>query len=253
MKEIQKSIREGRYTLSPLKARPLSQLTISSFEGIIIHAVDDLNNLLSYEIDSTEEDKLVLIALGLMLNKNLAGYLMDNSMGFKIPLKYYYDLVCARENVLKLYRFDLTNSFRFINRDILLCKLSVLVMDNEIMKYVKQYLYLPILTESGIDLSDNFSIPPTGSLFISSVLLNFALMDFDQDFQLLFPHLAYNRYANEVLVSFSSSESNEGMTFQDFEAKVVSLFEKSNLYGKILSIGPGDGPIQCLSCMLSVR
>jgi len=66
VKEIQKSIREGRYTLSPLKARPLSQLTISSFEGIIIHAMDGLNNHISYEIDSTEEDKLVLIALGLM-------------------------------------------------------------------------------------------------------------------------------------------------------------------------------------------
>lgn len=54
---------------------------------------------------------------------------MDNSFGLKTSLKDYYGIVCARGNVFRLVKFDLTNSIKIINRDSLLCKLEALVKD----------------------------------------------------------------------------------------------------------------------------
>lgn len=124
----------------------------------------------------------------------------------------------------------------------------------EILKLIRQYVYIPVLTDSNVvntDINFQFGIPPTGG-FLSLVLLNYALIDFDESFLSKFPSLKFLRYLNEVLVFFNPPSSNEGMTFQNFEEEVVSLLAKKNLYGKIMSIGPGEGPMKCDNCLVSV-
>lgn len=96
--------------------------------SFIIHAIDENRNPILLEVYSTDEDRLVLISLGLMLNKRIAGVLMDNSIGFiKVRVNDYYEKVCAIENVLKLYRFDLSKSIYSINKENLLSNLSSIV------------------------------------------------------------------------------------------------------------------------------
>ena len=247
--DIEKCILDGTYKFSPLEVRDYSQR--DKYAPDVYHTihVKDISNNLSihkvYFFNSKDEDRLVQTALGIFLNKYIVSVLMSNSYGHKIQIDDYYKIVCSRENVIKLYRFDLMNYCRSVNRESVLSKLSHIVKDEEILKYVKEYLSLPLLTEGGVDISDQFGIAPSG--FLSSSLLNLALSDFDKDFQLLFPHLDYIRYIDEVLVS-----CNSGMSFQKFEEEVVSLFDKYNIIGKIMSIGPGEGPMECGRCKFIV-
>lgn len=247
--EIQKSIKDGTYTLSPLRLSFFSKkgdLKRPKYHHIM-HVKEQPN--LYYGVNPTQEDSLVLMGLGIMLNNKIVkdNLLMENSLGLKTLLKDYLVKVCARENVLRLYKFDLTNSMKTINRDYLMSKLSHIVQDGVILELVGQFLYLPIKDESGIEYNTGMNIPSSG--LITEVLLNFALIEFDKEFQRLFPQLYYTRYINEVFVSFSTSESKQG---EIFEQHVVSLFDLLNLSGKIISIGPGDAPVPCLGGLVSV-
>lgn len=264
VRDIQQSIKDGRYTLSPLQVRVIPKneedLTCSKFNHLM--SVKDEPNIY-LGVNPTLEDSLVLIGLGRMLNLNILqeNILSKNSFGIK-PLRKegycisdYYSIVCARGRVFKLFKLDLTNSLRTINRDNLLFNLSHIVKDGQTMELLGQYMYLPITDSSGIDYSANMgiNIPPSGpNGLLSEVLLNFALIEFDSEFQRLYPQVVYTRYVHEVLVSFPTSESLHGMTLSIFEQQVLSLFKDLNLAGKIISIGPGDAPVRCHGGVLSV-
>lgn len=94
---------------------------------------------LCYCVNPTQEDSLVLMALGMMLNTKIVqdNLLMENSLGLKTRIKDYLGLVCSRVNVSILYKLDLTNSMKTINRDSLLSKLSHIVKD-EAMKFISR-------------------------------------------------------------------------------------------------------------------
>ena len=252
--DISQSIIDGTYTLSPLRLNVFSKSQIGELKRpkyhYIMHVKDEPN--LCYCVNPTQEDRLVLLGLGLMLNQKiiLDNLLMENSVGLRIQQRDYLYLVCMRENVTRLYKFDLTNSMKTINRDNLLSKLSHIVMDGEILSLVGQFLYLPITDESGIEYNTGVNILPSGHL--TDVLLNFALIEFDKGFQRLFPKFYFTRFLNEVLVYFSTSESKLVESFSIFEKQVVILFDQLNLSGKIISIGPGDAPVPCLGGLVSV-
>ena len=252
--EIKKSIKDGTYTLSPLLLSVFSKSKIGELKrpkySYIMHVNAQPN--LCYCVNPTQEDSLVLMGLGMMLNHKIVqdNLLMENSLGMRTLLKDYLGLVCSRVNVSILYKFDLTNSMKSINRENLLSKLLHIVMDEEIISLVGQFLYLPIKDESGIEYHTGVNIPSSG--LITDVLLNFALIEFDKEFQRLFPQFYYTRYISEVFVSFSTSESKEGNPLEIFEQEVVSLFDQLNLSGKIISIGPGDAPVPCLGGLVSV-
>lgn len=252
--EINKSIKYGTYTLSPLRLSVFSKSKIGELKRPKYYYIMHVNSQpnLCYCVNPTQEDSLVLMGLGMMLNHKIVhdNLLMENSLGLKTLLKDYLGIVCSRVNVSRLYKFDLTNSMKTLNRNTLLSKLSHIVMDGEIISLVGQFLYLPIKDESGIEYNTGVNIPSSGLL--TDVLLNFSLIDFDKEFQRLFPQFNYTRYINEVFVSFSTSESKQGKTFSIFEQKVVSLFDQLNLSGKIISIGPGDAPVPCLGGLVSV-
>jgi hypothetical protein len=81
-----------------------------------------------------------------------------------------------------------------ISRTTLLMKLSSIVIDSDVMELIVAFLYSPILDPSGKDLSYiwGYGIPPSGLL--TSVLLNFALTEFDMEFPKVFPGgLYYNK------------------------------------------------------------
>lgn len=252
--DISQSIIDGTYTLSPLQLYVIPKSQIGELKRpkyhYIMHVKDEPN--ICYCVNPTQEDSLVLLGLGLMLNQKiiLDNLLMENSVGLRMQLIDYINLVCMIVNVTRLYKFDLTNSMKTINRENLLSKLSHIVMDGDILSLVDQFLYLPITDESGIEYNTGVNIPP--SVHLTDVLLNLALIEFDKGFQRLFPQFYFIRYLNEVFVYFSTSESKLVETFSIFEKQVVILFDQLNLSGKIISIGPGDAPVPCLGGLVSV-
>jgi hypothetical protein len=84
-------------------------------------------------------------------------------------------------------------------------------------------------------------MPPVGE--ITRVLFNIVLMDiFDREFPKRFPGIAFSRFINEV---FISTRGNDEVIFDNKAG--YALLEELSLAGKIVSIGPGDDPLQCYS------
>ena len=258
--DITNSLMNGSYTLSPLKICMESKKVNLNFPKF--HHISKIFNFKKGQESfagfyTTDEDSIVLMGLGCMLNqvmikKNL---LMVNSLGYKIDISSFYKSLCASGNVIKLYKLDLTNSLNHINKENLLSNLKKVVHNNYILELFQQFLNIPIQDDESIydnELIVGFNIPLCG--FITKVLLNFALIDFDNEFRRVLPELYYTRYVHEVYVSFPSSESMEGMTFQFFEETINSiLYNKLNLDAKIVSIEPGDEPVSCYGGLVWVR
>ena len=74
------------------------------------------------------------------------------------------------------------------------------------------------------------------SVLITDVLLNYSLIELDNQFHQLFPSFSYTRYIQEVIVTTSQEESS-------FEESLLKVFDSLDLAGKIISIGPGDNAI----------
>lgn len=253
--EMQYCVKEGRYTLSPLIISTFTDKSeIEKEQFVHIITSEDSDNCNEYHgIKPTEEDGLVLLALGRMLNLHFLDIdiFVKNSYGLKLPIPKYYDMVCKRgNNVLMFYKIDLTNSCWIISRESILCKLSDIVMDKKIIELVKKFLYSPIVDTSGQEYLTNIMIP--SAELITSVLLNLALMEFDKEFQQVFPELEYSRYVHQVFVSITNAEIKQRMPLDIFEDKVRRLFDKLNVTGKILSIVPGEGPVRCYRGEVSV-
>lgn len=245
VREIQKSIEDGTYTLSPL--------LLGALNGEQMHRIS-VKDYPDMCVNPTPEDGLVLTALGRMLNLFFLyeKIFMDKSFGMRTNVKSYYDNIRERRNVKRLYKLDLTRSIMTINRQTLFCKLAHLVDDFPIMSLVSDFLHLPVRNSSGRDYTAamGLGIPTVGLL--TCVLLNFALIEFDEEFQRVFPCSDYSRYVHEVFVSFPSTSTYSSQTLESFELEVLSLFDQLNLDGKILSIGPGDEPVPCFGGLVCV-
>lgn len=238
MRDIQKKIRTGKYTLSPLqlivnqKKDPLNE-----YDHIMHMIIDD--SIFYGSFSPILEDQLVLIALGgllntIIINKNL---LNSSSFGFKVrPTDDYYAHIRSIEGpISRVYKLDMTKSLLRVNKEILLNKLEPILENDEIIQLCKSFLYIPFIYE-GMDYSNIINVP--SSSFITDVLLNFDLIELDNQFHQLFPSFSYTRYVQEVIVTTSQKESL-------FESSLFSLFDSLNLDGQILSIGPGDKPMPC--------
>lgn len=255
MRDINNKIMEGKYTFSPLRARLFDK---TNENEILDNFILELNVLSKHYINSKKDtflgiyptlgDTFVLIGLGRMLNQHIMkkNLFIDSSMGLQVHPKFYWDKVSTKGPVLRLSKLDLTNSMKIINRCNLLSKLSHIVMNGEIMSLIEKYLYLPIMLDenSSIDLTKNINcnIPTAG--LISSVLLNFELIELDKEFRRVFPQLDYLRYIHEVLVFFPSTELSI-ISFDIFREKLLDLFRKLNLEGKIIPIEQGSPFVPC--------
>ncbi|CAK9165879.1 unnamed protein product [Ilex paraguariensis] len=202
VREIQKSVKDGTYTLSPLLLRAFARKGDQKPGFFHTFPAKDESNLY-LGINPTLEDSLVLTALGRMLNLHFlrVNLFTDKSFGLRTTPNAFYSTVCARGKVLRLYKCDLTISLRTINRESLLLNLSHIVKDGAIIEFVDKFLSVPILDQSGRDFTAEMgcSIPTVGLL--THVLLNFALTEFDKEFQRAFPGVDYSRYIHEVFLS----------------------------------------------------
>ena len=133
--------------------------------------------------------------------------------------------------------FSFTSDSLYLNKESLLTKLEPIVENDEIIQLLKSFLYMPILHE-GKDYSYIMKDSIPTSALITDVLLNFSLIELDNQFHQRFPSFSYTRYVQEVIVTTSQKESL-------FESSLFSLFDSLNLDGKIISIGPGDKPMPC--------
>lgn len=214
MREIQHQIRTGKYTLSPFKLKFFKQIAHINEKNncyyYLMHMLLD-DSIIYYGILSPiPEDRLVLMALGGMLNTRIIklNLLNSSSFGFKLRLKDYYVHICSSIEVpiSRVYKLDMMNSLRRINKENLLTKLEPIVSNTYINQLLKEYLYNKIIHE-GEDyfyIMDDI-IPPFG--FLTDILLNFALIELDNQFHQVFPAFSYTRYAHEVLVTTSQKES----------------------------------------------
>lgn len=254
---IQQRIREGEYQLSHLKVYPIQEgNTYYKYKNLIpdywVSEKDIGKRVITIE---NKEDRLVLDALGLYLHWFVAGELMDNSLG--LQKEEYLHNIRAIENVNKIYRIDLSQAFMTINREGLLEDLSKLIKDKEIFKLIRQYLYLPIMTDPEKTESYNqFGIPPTGEL-LSAVLLNFVLIHFDKSFICAFPNLMFLRYFHEVLVFLDEDYEDVVKNFENedlnIEDDIYAFLEIIHLRGRISSIGRGEGTMMCDFCSVSLK
>lgn len=254
--DILNSIKDGTYTLSPFIVCSFSKEDVHP-DPIVYHKIHIEENPNIYlGTVPTQADNLVLIGLGRMLHilfiKNKV--FIDQSFGFRTGVKEFYGNVCARGVFSRLYKLDMTNTLRIINRDNLLCKLSYLVKDVYILEFIRKFLYLPIQDKSGRDFTSEIGYRIPSSALITDVLLNFILTEFDKEFTRLYPGLDYSRYVNEVFVSFPlpSKHGQYLERYELFEHVLLSLFERLNLSGKIHHIVPGDAPVPCYGGLISV-
>ena len=253
VKEIQKSIQNGSYSFSPILVNFFfDKGECPQYSPLILH-IHDPN--INFSLSSREEDRLVFFTLGVMIIHYFLYediILMRNSFGMKMLLSDYYDMVSSSGTLNKLVVIDLTNTLSVLNKYCLLSRLSQKVKDDSIMELIEKFLHIPLKDEYGVDLTADLgcNIPPAG--FLTDVILNIALSDFDMEFQSLFPELKFTRYVNEVLVYFPTSECMHVKHYLLFEELVLSIFEKLNLSGKFRCLNPGDGPVPCLGGVVCV-
>lgn len=106
-------------------------------------------------VPPTKEDNLVLIALARMLSSSYAQTFswINLYFAFRKDHPTFYSTVVGRGKVEKLYKLDLSGSLRTLSRPILLEKLEPLVKDRPVLDLVSSFLSVPILDQSGEDLS----------------------------------------------------------------------------------------------------
>lgn len=236
---IQNRIMNGIYSISPLQlyvSESINQLKAPSFNHIINVQID--KKMYYGYLTPIQDDQLVFMALGLMLNKRIQGLNLMKSFSFGLkanPTSYYAHISSIKGTISRVYHIDLSRSLRVIKKDCLLTKLEPIVNNNDIMRLLVSFLYIPII-HLGEEISLNDLIPTTGLL--TYVLLNLYLIELDNQFHQLFPLFSYTRYVQELIVTTSKVDSS-------FEESLLEVLVRFNLAGKIRSIGPGDDPITC--------
>lgn len=249
MRDIQNKIRSGKYNLSAFqllfqkKEESLIDFShhhdISSFKIITL---DDDSHAGIFPI--LQEDKLVLMALGLMLNKRMNNLNLLNSLSFGLkssPAVYYEHIRSIEGPISSVYKLDMRLSIERVNKESLLTQLEAVVDNDEIMKLLKSFLYIPIIHE-GEDYSYLMEDSIPVASLITDALLNFSLIGLDNHFHLLFPSFSYTyaRYLNEIIVTISDEDEE-----YNFESTLFLLFDSLHIDGNIISIIKPGGNMPC--------
>lgn len=243
--EIQERIIDGNYRLSPFQIRLPRCIHQGGPTGF------------SVDVTPSEDDLLVLIGLGRMLDSFFlrAGIFSESvydPMGSQYSNILDDALLCERGKVLRLYRIDFINSLEIMNRKKLMMKLSHLVKNKYVLDMICDFLYMPLVDIYGKVITNAFvrnNIPSVECL--TSVLLNFSLIEFDHEFQRDFPGVDYIRYSREAFVFLTGSRGAK--LFHNFDQELQRrLFDRLCFAGEILSLIPGGQPGYCFSGLVSV-
>ena len=107
----------------------------------ILHIL--INDSIFYgSLTQIQEDKLVLMALGCMLNTRIINLNLLNSSSFGLKLRptdYYAHIRSIEGPISRVYKLDMTNSLRRVNKDSLLTKLEPIVSNDEIIQLLKSF------------------------------------------------------------------------------------------------------------------
>ena len=111
MRDIQNQIRTGKYTLSSLQLIVNNKKDpIKGFHHILHMRTND--SIFNGSLIPIQEDKLVLMALGTMLNNRIINLnlLNSSSFGFKLrPTDYYAHIRSIEGPISRVYKLDMTN------------------------------------------------------------------------------------------------------------------------------------------------
>lgn len=229
---IIRCIISGSYVISPQLSFYISKELLPPFlyyyPDIAIATAPD-SGLIYLTVPSAKEDIIVLMGLSLMLLrlahpsfKPIGGaYRMENE------LSTYYCSLKQMGMAERLYRVNLSESIKILPISLVLDKVKPLVGDGTIVcKLIESFLSIQ---------KGNNGIPPAGE--ITRVLLEIVLMDiFDSVFPKRFPGVAFCRYSYEVVIATKGND--------EFDEKAgYALLKELGLTGNIISIGPGDFPI----------
>lgn len=225
---IQKSILSGTYTLSAFEINicPILNCVDYSPYQYIMHCTEFPDKCIVVTV--SESDKLVLTALGKVLND------IFDSIGeecISMPVHSFYDeLVLSRKNVDSLYRIDMTRSLLTIDQGELISDLKSILGKKPILDLVLSYFHADYKVSQYEGFSFNrISIPPV--CLISNVLLNYELRKLDYPIQTLFNNIDYERHIHEMYI-YNWNSNN-------FEHEMDSLFNDLGLAGKMYTIKPG--------------
>lgn len=241
MRDIQNQIRTRLYTLSSFQlVLKKNKDPIPGYTCMLLHLSIDNQFVYGYLI-SNQEDQLVLMALGDVINTRILNLNLQHSssFGFKVLPTDYYKHICSIERavVSRVYKLDMSNTLKIMNKKSILTMLQPIVSNDEIMELLRSWNYIQVLHE-GEDVSYLIEdIVPHSSL-ITDILLNFYFIELDHQFHQVFPSFSYTRYMNEILITTPQS-----VPF--FESSLLALLGSLELDAKIVSIGPGDPPLPC--------
>lgn len=250
---IQQKITSGNYVLSPLTVLYIKNEDLSQFLYDTLPHYPDItfekthcSSLIRVSMPE-QDDVLVYMGLSRLLLRLTYGSLPEDGYRLEdIKLDSFYNDLKSMGKVGRVYKLDLGDSCRMIQKSLILDIVKHSVEDSQIYKLITSYLHIPII-ENGCYTDSCNGIPPAGE--IMRVLFNLVLMEiFDREFTKRFPSIAFTRYLNEVFLSTSESETD------DFNENAgYALLEELNLAGKIQSIRPGDDPIMCYGQILFIN
>lgn len=207
----------------------------------ILYMKSSDKNLVYGCIIPDKEDRLVLMALGLMLNQkmhqmNLHKSSECGSFGFVEELSSYYKHISSfKKPISRAYLFDMNVSFIQIKKDDLYRKISHLIENEEILTILYDFLHIQFIIHGKLQYIDPY-IP--FSDLISDVLLNYCLYELDNMIHMKYPSIRYSRYIHEIVISIPEGES---LCVND----ILSVISFLNLSGKYVTIDPGSSSVKC--------
>lgn len=239
----------GLFYLSPLR---ITFVKRDDYVQYLIHILSIIPNVSFFPSDDPnymtfimpdKNDALVLIGLCHMMYCLTHGLDPSNVNNWCWFLNYenlYYENLEHMRNVIRLYRLDfklpLINNY--IPMSLFLDKVKLYVEEGSLCyNLIESFVNLPLIGDDG--KSHPFKgMPQSGEL--SNVLNDLVLKEvFDREFIERFRGLAFVRNGCRVFIASRVGE----VTFN--EKALNALLKELNLEGDIVSIGPGDHPLNC--------
>ncbi len=160
----------------------------------------------------TVEDRIAQQVVKEYLESRFEREFHDNSYGYRPLRNAHHALGEVRKNVRKydwVVDMDIKGFFDEVSHELLMKALDKLVDEKWVKMYIQRWLEAPVQTESnGLVYREGKGTPQGG--VISPLLANLYLhYVFDKWMSILYPHLSFVRYADDIIVHCTTKEEAE--------------------------------------------